>query len=99
MGRSLFDQGMLDLLFLTVEGKKAAAMWQFVYGDRMMLYNSGLNPSDFAALSPGIVLSTYSIEASIEKGLALYDFLRGDETYKYRMGARDTSIYRISVHR
>ncbi len=99
MGRVLFDQGMLDLLFLTVEGKKAAAMWQFAYQDRMMLYNSGLNPSDFSALSPGIVLSTYSIEASIEKGLALYDFLRGDEIYKYRMGARDTLIYRISVHR
>jgi len=99
MGRVLFDQGLLDLLFLTVEGQKAAAMWQFAYRDRMMLYNSGLNPSDFAGLSPGIVLSTYSIEAAIEKGLARYDFLRGDETYKYRMGARDTSIYRISVHR
>lgn len=99
MGHAAFDQGLLDLLFMTVEGKPAAAMWQFAVNGRALLYNSGLDTEEFKALSPGIVLLTYSIEHAISRGLTCYDFLRGDEVYKYRMGALDTHIYDIIITR
>ncbi len=99
IGRVFFEQDLLELIFLTVDGQRAAAMWQFAYRQRMLLYNSGLDPSSFAALSPGIVLLTYSIEDAIERGMATYDFLRGDEAYKYRMGARDTRVYNVGIRR
>ncbi len=65
----------------------------------MMLYNSGLNPVDFPGLSPGVVLLTFSIEDAIRRHFRLYDFLRGDEEYKYRMGAQKTNVYKITIHR
>jgi CelD/BcsL family acetyltransferase involved in cellulose biosynthesis len=98
-GKLLYDQGVLNLVFLTVEGQRAAAMWQFGYGERMMLYNSGLDPATFSHLSPGIVLLTYSVGDAIRRGFRYYDFLRGDETYKYRMGAETTTVHNIVIKR
>lgn len=99
MGQVLFERGILELMFLRIESVRTAVMWQFAYRDRMMLYNSGLNPADLAGLSPGIVLQTYSIEDAIRRGFKKYDFLRGDEVYKYRMGAHDTRVYNITIRR
>jgi len=99
IGPAMLEQGLLDLSFLTVEGKRAAAMWSYAYGDRMMLYNSGLDPAGFSALSPGIVLLSYNIEHTIARGFKKYDFLQGDEEYKYRMGGQNTSVYNVIIER
>ena len=45
----------------------------------------------------GIVLLTFNIESSIARGSRTYDFLQGDEEYKFRMGAVSTSIYNLIV--
>lgn len=99
IGKVMFDLRRLDLLFLTVGDQRAAAMWQFSYQDRMMLYNSGLNPSVFAALSPGIVLLIFSVEDAIRKGFKKYDFLQGDEDYKFRMGAKPVTVHNLIIRR
>lgn len=99
IGQRMFAQGLLDLTFLTVNNQRAAAMWNFVYKGRMMLYNSGLNPVDYASLSPGIVLLTYNIEHTITSGCNMYDFLQGDEEYKFRMGATPIKVKYIQVTR
>lgn len=99
MGHVMLDAGYLHLIFLTIEGQRAAAMWQFGYQDRMMLYNSGLNPSAFSALSPGIVLLTFSIDDAVQRGFKIYDFLQGDEEYKYRMGAVTTTVHNLNMRR
>lgn len=98
-GRYMAEQGLLDLIVLSVEGEPAAAMWQFAYRERLLLYNSGLEPTKFAHLSPGIVLLTYSIENAIERGFKVYDFLRGNEEYKFRLGAKATEIHSIVMAR
>lgn len=89
----------LQLAFLEVEGRKAATYLSFDYGDKLMVYNSGYEPAAFLALSPGIVLIARLIEHAISQGKRGVDFLRGDEEYKYRLGAKDTWIYHVSVDR
>jgi CelD/BcsL family acetyltransferase involved in cellulose biosynthesis len=98
MGRILLGKELLEINFLSVGGQRAAALWNFAYRDRLMLYNSGLNPLDYSGVSAGIVLLTFSIEDAIRRGFRLFDFLRGNEEYKYRMGARSTSIYRLAIY-
>ena len=61
------------------------------------MYNSGLLPEQFGHLSTGIVLLTYLIEHAIESGHFVFDFLRGNETYKYRMGAHDTRVFKLKA--
>jgi CelD/BcsL family acetyltransferase involved in cellulose biosynthesis len=99
IGPAMFAQEMLDLSFLMLDGKRAASMWSYAYGDRMMLYNSGLDPVGFSALSPGIVLLSYNIEHTIQRGFKKYDFLQGDEEYKYRMGGQTTTVHNVIVER
>ncbi len=89
--------GTLQLLFIEVRGKKAAGLFNFDYKDRIWVYNSGLDPALFGALSLGVVITAKAIEYAIENGRATFDFLRGNETYKYRFGAQDTTIYRIHL--
>jgi CelD/BcsL family acetyltransferase involved in cellulose biosynthesis len=87
--------GWLRLSFLYMDGKPTAAYCDFDYERHILVYNSGLEPELYAHLSPGIVLLAYNIRHAIETGHILYDFLRGNETYKYRMGAHDTRVYKL----
>ena len=91
--------GWLQLAFIEVDGQKAASMLNFDYEDAILVYNSGYDPQHRAHLSPGIVLLAYCIQHAIELGRARFDFLRGDEPYKYRFGAKDTKVYRLIIVR
>lgn len=91
--------GTLQLLFLEIEGQKAAALYNFDYRDRIWVYNSGLDPAAFGFLSPGVVLTAQAIEMAVEGGRREFDFLRGNEPYKYRFGAEDTLVYRLRIVR
>ncbi|MCY3834697.1 MAG: GNAT family N-acetyltransferase [Chloroflexi bacterium] len=88
-------RGWLQLTFLTIGDERAAAYMNFIYENRVMVYNSGHAHQDFGDFSPGIVLLAYNIRHAIEQGFTHYDFLRGDEAYKYRMGGRDTAVMNI----
>jgi CelD/BcsL family acetyltransferase involved in cellulose biosynthesis len=92
-------QGWLQLAFVEMGGEKAAALVNFDYGDGILVYNSGYDPTRFRHLSPGIIVTARSIEQAIALGRAKFDFLRGDEVYKYRFGAQDTEVRRLLIGR
>ncbi|MFN8529605.1 MAG: GNAT family N-acetyltransferase [Anaerolineae bacterium] len=94
----VFARGWLKLSFLVVEGKATATYCDFDYGGNILVYNSGLLPDESSHLSPGIVLLSMNIRDAIEKHHRVFDFLRGNETYKYRMGATDTRVYKLRAH-
>lgn len=89
--------GWLQLNFLQIAGEQVAAYLNFDYNNRILVYNSGLDPEKAAALSPGIVLLAYNIEHAIAHGYDEFNFLRGDEPYKYRMGAVDTQVLNLQA--
>jgi len=89
-------RGWLRLYTLEHEGGAAAAMLCFDYQGNVMLYNSGYDPA-FSSLSPGIVLIANCLQDAISRRKARFDFLRGKEDYKYRLGGRDFPVYRIVV--
>lgn len=60
---------------------------------RLYLYLSGFDPA-LERLSPGMLLLGRAIEAAIAEGIAVLDFLRGQERYKYFWGARDEPTFR-----
>jgi len=76
---------------LTVAGSPVAAAFGFVDTDALYLYNSAYDEHTSDA-SPGIVLLVLMIERSIDEGLKRFDFLKGDEQYKYRLGAVDRPL-------
>lgn len=97
--RRMMDAGRLRLLFLTLNGEKAASLLAFEYDRRFLLYNSGYDPDAYAQLSPGWVLLAYAIQYSIAVGCHVFDFMQGDEEYKYRFGSHDYDVMRVVVQR
>lgn len=92
------QNGWLWLAFLEVDGVKAAGALNFDYGNRLWGYNSGVNRA-FNELSPGWVLLAHSLQWAIKHGRIEFDFMRGNEDYKYRFGARDRLVMRVVVRR
>jgi len=60
------------------------------------LYNSGFEPSR-AALAPGLVLLAHMIQDAIARGKARFDFLRGEERYKYEFGPTPENVYQVRI--
>ena len=94
--RVAFEKGWLQLAFFTLDGEKAAANMSFIFNNRLWLYNSGWD-WDYRDYSPGWVLLAYMIEWATENGIQEFDFMRGNETYKYKFGGIDRHIYRVTV--
>ncbi len=90
--------GPVHLLFLTVGGRQVAAGILVVDGDRVMFYNAGIDP-DARELSPGVIFAAEAVRYAIEKGMRSFDFLRGNEPYKYEWGSVDEPIQRLLVRR
>ncbi len=99
VARFAWEAGWLELAFLTVQDQPAATMFNFVYNNRTLLYNSGLDAARFLRFSPGIVLTAFLIQHSIQAGREAFDFLRGDEAYKYQLGGVDTTIHQLVIRR
>jgi CelD/BcsL family acetyltransferase involved in cellulose biosynthesis len=95
----LQQRGWLQLAFIEVNGERAASMLNFDYGDAILVYNSGYDPQQYASLSPGIVLLSYCIEHAIQQGRKHFDFLRGEEEYKFRFGAQETKVYQLLIEK
>jgi len=93
-----FRAGWLQLAFLEVDGRKAAGYFNFDYGNRIWVYNSGLD-FDYSDLSPGWVLLGYLLQWANENGRAEFDFMRGDEDYKYKFGGVKRDVLRVRLER
>jgi CelD/BcsL family acetyltransferase involved in cellulose biosynthesis len=77
---------------LVCGGRPLAAAFGFETDAGYFYYNSALE-SDAAHASPGIVLFSTMIETQIERGATVFDFLKGDERYKFRHGAEPRQLY------
>lgn len=93
-----FANGYLQLAFLEIDGQKAAAYLSFDYDNQLWIYNSGLD-RQFMSYSPGWVLLGYLLRWANEKGKAKFDFMRGDEDYKYKFGAADRFVQHVTLSR
>jgi CelD/BcsL family acetyltransferase involved in cellulose biosynthesis len=96
--RAAQREGWLQLSFLEVDGVKAAGYLNFDYADHIWVYNSGID-FQFGDLSPGWVLLGYLLQWAIEHKRRAFDFMRGNESYKYRFGGVDRFIMRARVTR
>ncbi len=90
--------GRLRLGVLRAHGADAAVLFAFAYGDTLALYNAAYDPA-LASLSLGIASHAFAIREAIAGGFAVYDLLRGDEPYKYDLGAADRWLWRLEAAR
>jgi len=96
--RAAWRSGWLQLAFLEVDGQKAAGYLNFDYKGRIWVYNSGLDQR-FMELSPGWVLLGHLLQWANENKRSVFDFMRGDEAYKFKFGGVKHFVMRVKVRR
>ena len=87
-------EGILRLFFLEMDDKRVAASLCLDYDGVRMLYNSGHDP-EYRYYSVGLLLHSLCLRDALERGYRHFDFLRGNEPYKYRLGGTDRHLYRV----
>ncbi|MEJ2039413.1 MAG: GNAT family N-acetyltransferase [Desulfosarcinaceae bacterium] len=88
----LARQELLRLYTMRVSGQDAAAVLCFDYQGVRYLYNSGYDER-YKALSVGVLCKIFSIREGIEMGCRHYDFLKGPEIYKRRIGGKEVGLF------
>ena len=73
-----------------------AAILFFDYNNMIYLYNSGYDVC-YRSLSVGLISKILCIKDAIERGRMRFDFMKGDEAYKYRLGGMVTPLYGCNV--
>lgn len=96
--RTLGESGLLRFDELWVEGECRASVYGLDDGRAFYYYNSGYD-LEWANFSVGLVLIGLSVEAAIERGNTIYDFLRGNETYKFDWANEEAELVTISLNR
>lgn len=86
----------LRLYALRVRHQAIAALYGFSHGKRTYFYLSGFDP-EYAKFSPGQIVLAHAIEQATAEGQSVFDFLSGQEAYKYRWGARGQETYRLTL--
>lgn len=94
--RALAAAGWARLWFLEWEGRAVASLLCLEYAGGVALYNSGFDPGR-AALAPGIVLLGHVIMDAIRRGIPVFDFLRGEESYKYAFGPTPEDLCNVRI--
>jgi len=96
LAEALKEARILKLFFLELDKKPIAATMCFDYHSTMYLYNNGYDKR-FGSLSVGMLSKVLSIKESIQSGKKTYDFLKGAEVYKKRLGGQPIQLYRCQI--
>jgi len=90
------DAGLLKLFSLDIDDAPAAAAMCFDYSSTVYLYNNGYD-GRFSRLSVGLLNTAFIIRESITHGRKKFNLLRGNETYKGRLGAHPLKLHQCEV--
>ncbi|WP_372678308.1 GNAT family N-acetyltransferase [Desulfosarcina sp.] len=92
LAKKLADDRLLKLYFLDLDGRPIAATLCIDDRSTVYLYNNGYDEA-LRSLSVGQLSKVLTIKASIGDGRQTYDFLKGSEAYKRRLGGQPVNLH------
>jgi CelD/BcsL family acetyltransferase involved in cellulose biosynthesis len=93
----LAEDGLAWMDAVTNGSKTVGAALNLVHGGRVYYYTGGFD-EEFSSLQPGTALFAEVIKRSITNGYKSYDFLRGQEAYKFRWGTSNNPTWRLNLY-
>jgi CelD/BcsL family acetyltransferase involved in cellulose biosynthesis len=88
----LLSAGLLRLHALRLDERIVAVVYALFARGRAYSYLSGFDP-ELGTISPGTLALGHAIRHAIDEGAREFDFLRGQERFKYFWGGRDRPCY------
>ena len=93
-----FKSNALFLPMLWKGDRPLGALASFIdYRKKSLLFYIAGRDETWNSPPSGLVLHAHSIRFAIENGFSTYDFLRGNEPYKYSFGAKDFHINCVRI--
>jgi CelD/BcsL family acetyltransferase involved in cellulose biosynthesis len=96
LATGMAEAGLLRLFLLDLDNVPVAAALCFDHHSTVYLYNNGYDQR-FSNLSVGLLGKVFSIRDSIIRKRGRYNFLRGSEPYKRRLGGHVLGLLRCEV--
>ena len=96
LAQAMAEVNILKVYILELDAVPVAASMCFDYNSTIYLYNSGYD-QQFSSLSVGVLCKALSIKDGIQRGRKKYDFMKGAETYKHRLGGKEVPLYRCQI--
>jgi CelD/BcsL family acetyltransferase involved in cellulose biosynthesis len=93
---SMAEAGLLRLLFVDLDGVPVASTMCFDYRSTFYLYNNGYDMR-YAHLSLGLLSKVFTIREALLSGSRRFNFLRGSEPYKRRLGGSPVALLECEV--
>ncbi|MFC1944777.1 GNAT family N-acetyltransferase, partial [Chloroflexota bacterium] len=96
VAKAMAEAGLLRLGILQFNASPVAAVMYFDYRGKVYLYNSGYD-TQYSSLGVGLISKALCIKDSIQRRKKSFDFLKGAEAYKYRLGGKEIPIYGCQI--
>jgi CelD/BcsL family acetyltransferase involved in cellulose biosynthesis len=94
----LLARGKLRLYGLRFGGEIVASLYAFVHRRTLLFYASGFRP-ELSRFDLGTIMIGEAFERAFQEGVRTFDFLRGQESYKYQWGASNRTLFRRELSR
>jgi CelD/BcsL family acetyltransferase involved in cellulose biosynthesis len=91
------ERGWLRMMVIRLDDRPAAALYGFRYGTTYSFYQSGFEPA-LSKTSAGLVMIGLTIKDAIAEGATRYDFLHGDESYKFLWTKTVRQLVRLEMY-
>lgn len=91
----LRERDALELCWLSVAGEPIAALYNFVWNNKVYHYQSGRRLDLPKQVRAGIAIHAYAIRSAIEDGREEYDFLPGESQYKEQLAVGERQLVEL----
>ncbi len=95
----LLEKGGVELARLSAGGAPFAFVYNFIHGDDVLFNMGGFAVEDDNRFKPGLVAHALLIADHVRAGRARYDFLAGDDRYKFNLGQQGADYVDFAIQR
>lgn len=88
-----FNNHEIQLLHIFNANRTIGYLYNFIYDNNVLFYQSGLNYSVENIYRPGLVSHYFAILHNAKSNFSNYDFLAGDSAYKSSLSTNSTPMY------
>lgn len=95
----LLERERLELSWISVRGVPIAALYNFVWDNKVHHYQSGRRLDLPKQIRPGIAIHAFAIRHAIEEGRREYDFLGGEGQHKDKLALAQRPLLHVTATR
>lgn len=94
-----FSSGVIELVCVKVGGETIGLLCNFVDQGRVLFNVGGFTTSADNRLKPGMVTQALAIADHLDRGNIVYDFMAGNDRYKYSLGERGPDMVQFAIQK